>query len=120
MAYLWEDTDHALRAQLAAGAPVGHVRYSDPLTGQDVMPTMRCEILRVPAGFITGPARQTGGRIGCVPHGSGELHLDIKRHSFGAPGSIYSAAFGIARTDRSARRSRLSDVVPVSLSRRSD
>jgi gentisate 1,2-dioxygenase len=57
MAYRWEDTDHALRGQLAAGAPVGHVRYSDPLTGQDVMPTMRCEILRVPAGFITGPAR---------------------------------------------------------------
>jgi hypothetical protein len=72
MAYRWEDTDHALRGQLAAGAPVGHVRYSDPLTGQDVMPTMRCEILRVPAGFITGPARQTGGRIGCVLHGDSE------------------------------------------------
>jgi gentisate 1,2-dioxygenase len=87
LAYRWADTDRALRGQLAAGARVGHVRYSDPLTGRDVMPTMRCEMLRVPASVTAGPARQAGGRIGCVLHGSGEAGAGTGRFTLG-PGDV--------------------------------
>lgn len=87
LAYRWADTDRALRGQLRAGAATGHVRYSDPATGRDVMPTMRCEMVRVPAGTATAAVRQTGGRIGCVLHGTGTATLGAAAFSLG-PGDI--------------------------------
>lgn len=87
LAYRWADTDRALRGQLASGADVGQVRYSDPLTGRDVMPTMRCEMLRVPAGVTTAAVRQTGSRIGCVLHGSGRAAIGTRRFPV-SPGDI--------------------------------
>jgi gentisate 1,2-dioxygenase len=36
---------------------------------------MRCEMQRVLAGRITSSERQTGGRIACVLHGSGEIRV---------------------------------------------
>lgn len=86
LAFRWADTDRALSAQLADGAAPAHVRYADPATGGDVMPTMRCEMFRYPAGFTTSPARQTGGRVGCVLHGSGAV-------------TIGDREFGVARGD---------------------
>jgi gentisate 1,2-dioxygenase len=71
LAFRWAETDRALTAQLADGAAPAHIRYANPATGGDVMPTMRCEIFRYPAGSLSPPSRQTGGRVGCVFHGSG-------------------------------------------------
>jgi gentisate 1,2-dioxygenase len=51
------------------------------------MPTMRCEMFRYPAGFTSSPARQTGGRVGCVLHGSGAVTIGGQRFSV-APGDI--------------------------------
>jgi gentisate 1,2-dioxygenase len=51
------------------------------------MPTMRCEMLRVPASAVTPCARQTGARVGCVLHGTG--HITISGQDFPlAPGDI--------------------------------
>src|SRR6202050_234857 len=69
LAYRWEQTDRALADQLAIekegyGGTVepGHaaVRYTDPATGQDVLPTIRVEFHRVARGAQPAPARETG------------------------------------------------------------
>lgn len=76
LAYRWADTNAALTRQLeGTGAQHARLRYSDPVRGGDVMPTMRCEIDRVLPGSVTQAARQTGGRVACVLNGSG--HIDI-------------------------------------------
>jgi gentisate 1,2-dioxygenase len=76
LAYRWADTDRALKAQLDV-ASIGHarIRYADPTSGGDVMPTMRCEMQRILAGHVTGAERQTGGRIACVLHGAGQIRV---------------------------------------------
>ena len=87
LAYRWAATDRALAAQLVAGATTAHVRYADPTTGADVMPTMRCEMFRVAAGTTSPTVRRTGGEVGCVLHGSGTVR--IAGESFAvAPGDI--------------------------------
>ena len=76
VAYRWADTDRALAAQLAtSGSPVAGLRYTDPVRGGDVMPTMRCEMSRVTAGASTPLSRQTGGRVACVLHGTGVIRV---------------------------------------------
>lgn len=87
LAYRWADTDRALGAQLAQGAASARVRYSDPATGGDVMATMRCEMLRYPAGSVSTAVRQTGGRVGCVLHGSGTVTIGADQFPVG-PGDI--------------------------------
>ncbi|GEL25196.1 gentisate 1,2-dioxygenase [Pseudonocardia sulfidoxydans NBRC 16205] len=88
LAYRWADTDRALDAVLdTAGARWTTLRYTDPVRGGDVMPTMRCEITRVLAGASTDSVRQTGGRVLCVLHGSGEVHIGAERFDV-APGDI--------------------------------
>lgn len=82
LAYRWEHTDQALTDQLAleaAGYPgtvePGHaaVRYSNPATGGDVLPTIRAEAHRVVAGVRTAPARETGSSVWLVFEGSGTV-----------------------------------------------
>ncbi|REE95081.1 cupin domain-containing protein [Thermomonospora umbrina] len=72
LAYRWDNTDETLRRLLAAtGAGHGLVRYTDPATGADVMPTMRAQVQRILAGHRT-PATRTVGSAVCVVHrGSG-------------------------------------------------
>ena len=64
LAYRWEHTDRALADQLALereGYPgtvePGHaaVRYTDPATGGDVLPTIRVEMHRIARNAETGP-----------------------------------------------------------------
>ncbi|WP_432826378.1 cupin domain-containing protein [Dactylosporangium sp. CA-092794] len=75
LAYRWADTERALVRRLDAGARYAHVRFSDPASGRDVMPTMRCEMLRVPAGVAVPEHRQTGARVGCVLHGTARAEI---------------------------------------------
>jgi gentisate 1,2-dioxygenase len=88
LAYRWTDTDHALGALLdTTGAPHASLRYSDPVRGGDVLPTMRCEITRVTARASTDTLRQTGGRVLCVLHGSGEIRIGTEQFTV-EPGDI--------------------------------
>jgi gentisate 1,2-dioxygenase len=87
MAYRWADTDRALDRQLGHGASHAHVRYSDPTTGGDVMPTMRCEMFRVPSGRTIPAKRQTGSKVACVLHG--EARIKVAEETFDVvPGDI--------------------------------
>jgi gentisate 1,2-dioxygenase len=82
LAYRWEQTDRALADQLAIekegfGGTVepGHaaVRYTDPATGGDVLPTIRVEFHRIARGAETAPVRETGSSVYCVFDGSGTV-----------------------------------------------
>ncbi|MDT9696856.1 cupin domain-containing protein [Streptomyces sp. P17] len=82
LAYRWEHTDRALADQLALeseghGGTVepGHaaVRFTDPATGADVLPTLRAEMHRVARGAETAPVRETGSSVYQVFDGSGTV-----------------------------------------------
>jgi gentisate 1,2-dioxygenase len=82
LAYKWEHTDAALRDQLdlekhGYGGTVepGHaaVRYSNPRTAGDVLPTIRAELHRVVRGAETAPAREVGSSVYQVFDGSGTV-----------------------------------------------
>ncbi|MCP2627399.1 cupin domain-containing protein [Mycolicibacterium smegmatis] len=90
LAYRWAHTDRALDAQLdASGAAHARLRYTDPVRGGDVMPTMRCEMDRVRPGRSTSPERQTGGRVACVLSGTGRMVLGGQSFDL-APGDVYA------------------------------
>jgi gentisate 1,2-dioxygenase len=70
-AYRWEHTDRALVDQLtleAEGHPAtveaGHaaVRFSNPTTGGDVLPTIRADFHRLLAGTVTAARREVGSK----------------------------------------------------------
>jgi gentisate 1,2-dioxygenase len=82
LAYRWRDTDAALRDQLeleAEGYPGtvehGHavVRYTNPTTGGDVLPTIRAEMHRVRTSVETAPCREVGSSVYQVFDGSGTV-----------------------------------------------
>ena len=88
-AYRWEHTDAALEDQLAleaAGHPatvdLGHaaVRYVNPTTGGDVMPTIRAEFHRLRAGTRTATRREVGSSVYQVFDGTGTLDIDGTGH----------------------------------------
>ena len=84
LAYRWEHTDRALAEQLeleSEGFPgvlePGHavVRFTDPSTGGDVLPTIRTEMHRVRRGTATGARREVGSSIYQVFDGSGVVSV---------------------------------------------
>jgi gentisate 1,2-dioxygenase len=88
-AYRWEHTDRALTEQLeieAEGHPAtmhaGHaaVRFSNPTTGGDVMPTIRAEFHRLRAGAVSEPRREVGSSVWQVFAGSGSVLVSGSRH----------------------------------------
>ncbi len=91
-AYRWEHTDAALREQLAledegfaATTEPGHaaVRYTNPTTGGDVMPTIRAEFHRLRAGSHTRARRDVGSSVYQVFDGAGRFLLDDVVHTVG-------------------------------------
>lgn len=88
-AYRWEHTDAALREQLALedeGYPAtvgqGHaaIRYTNPTTGGDVMPTIRCEFHRLRANAATALRHEVGSSVWQVFEGSGTVVLGEQEH----------------------------------------
>ncbi len=82
LAYRWEQTDRALADQLAlekegykATVEPGHaaVRYTDPGSGQDVLPTIRVEFHRIARNAETAPVTETGSSVYTVFDGSGTV-----------------------------------------------
>jgi gentisate 1,2-dioxygenase len=80
LSYKWQHTDRALDDQLTiekegfdGTVEPGHaaVRYTDPATGGDVLPTMRTELHRIVRGAETTPIRETGSSVYQVFDGSG-------------------------------------------------
>lgn len=88
-AYRWEHTDRALTEQLKledegypATVEAGHaaVRYVNPTTGGDIMPTIRAEFHRFRAGAKTRSVREVGSNIYQVFSGRGEFVIDGTTH----------------------------------------
>ena len=88
LAYRWVDTDRALAEQLALedeGHAVtlspGHaaVRYTNPTSGGDVLPTMRTEMHRLRAGARTRRWREVGSSVFQVFDGSGTVQVGDSR-----------------------------------------
>jgi gentisate 1,2-dioxygenase len=83
-AYRWEHTDAALTDQLTLadeGFPgvvePGHaaVRFTNPTTGGDVMPTIRAEFHRLRAGAETAARREVGSAVWQVFDGVGTVRV---------------------------------------------
>jgi len=83
-AYRWEHTDAALADQLALAAEgypgvvePGHaaVRFTNPTTGGDVMPTIRAEMHRLTAGSRTATRREVGSAVWQVFDGRGKVRV---------------------------------------------
>ena len=88
-AYRWEHTDRALTEQLLLeeeGIPAtveqGHaaIRYVNPTTGGDVMPTIRCQFHRLRAGATSKTRREVGSSVFQVFEGKGSVVLDGVEH----------------------------------------
>jgi gentisate 1,2-dioxygenase len=84
-AYRWEHTDRALAEQLSVeveGYPAtvepGHaaVRFSNPTTGRDVMPTIRAEFHRIRARTAIASRREVGSSVWQVFSGHGTVVTD--------------------------------------------
>lgn len=84
LAYRWTDTDRALADQLAleteghaATLSQGHaaVRFTNPSTGGDVLPTIRTEMHRVRAGMKTQARREVGSSVFQVFDGTGRVDV---------------------------------------------
>lgn len=82
LCYRWTDTDAALRDQLELereGHPgtvePGHalIRFTNPTTAGDVLPTIRTQFHRVARGTQTAPRRETGSSVYQVFDGSGQV-----------------------------------------------
>src|SRR6478672_5449823 len=96
-AYRWEHTDAALREQLeledegqpATVAP-GHaaIRYVNPTTGGDVMPTIRAEFHRLRAGVTTRTRREVGSSVWQVFEGTGTITMGAQTHHL-AKGDLF-------------------------------
>jgi gentisate 1,2-dioxygenase len=91
-AYRWEHTDRALAEQLAledegyaATTEPGHaaVRFTNPTSGGDVMPTMRAEFHRLRAGTVTAARREVGSAVWQVFDGAGSVILNGAEHRVG-------------------------------------
>ena len=88
-AYRWEHTDAALSEQLRledegfpATAGPGHaaIRYVNPTTGGDVMPTIRAEFHRLRPGTRTPLRREVGSSVFQVFEGRGQVVLGEVTH----------------------------------------
>jgi gentisate 1,2-dioxygenase len=84
-AYRWEYTDRALSEQLTveeegygATMSLGHaaVRFSNPSSGGDVMPTLRAEFHRLAAGARSVRQREVGSSVWQVFSGRGAFFAD--------------------------------------------
>ncbi len=82
LAYRWEHTDRALSDQLALEAEghrvtiePGHaaVRYTNPTTGGDVLPTLRTEFHRLAPDTATATTREAGSSVYQIFDGTGEV-----------------------------------------------
>ncbi|MET7690395.1 cupin domain-containing protein [Streptomyces sp. NPDC005483] len=90
LAYRWEHTDRALAEQLAleaegysATVEPGHaaVRYTNPTTGADILPTLRTEFHRLAPGTATAARSEVGSSVFQAFDGTGEVTVGDSRWS---------------------------------------
>ena len=89
LAYRWAETDARLTAMLGVpGRDSATVRYVDPVSGRDIMPTLRAELHRLRPGHRTSTVRTVGSAIWVVYQGSGQSVIGDQRFEWG-PGDMF-------------------------------
>jgi gentisate 1,2-dioxygenase len=92
LAYRWEHTDRALAEQLAMEADgyavtvePGHaaVRYVNPTTGDDVLPTIRADFHRFRPGAVSATRHEVGSSVYQVFDGAAEVRAGSETWSVG-------------------------------------
>jgi gentisate 1,2-dioxygenase len=77
MVYRWSNTDRALTGIMqATGRGAATVTFTDPVTGRDALPTMRCAVRRLRPGVRTASTRSVGSSVIVVSGGSGQSVID--------------------------------------------
>lgn len=86
LAYRWADTDATLAALQRRLPDQGAVTltFTDPLTGRDALPTMRCAMTRLRPGTRTPSARTVGSSVLVCFRGSGTSVVDGVRITWSA------------------------------------
>lgn len=83
LAYRWQAADAALSRLIeSTGRREASVRYTDPATARDIMPTLRAELHRVLAGHRTQTVRAAGSGIWVVHRGSGGTVINGQHFSW--------------------------------------
>ena len=84
LVYRWQHTERAL-SELAAitGNAEVELRFTDPVTGRDALPTMRCAMRQLAPGARTQTRRTVGSSIIVVFSGRGTTVLDGTSFSWG-------------------------------------
>ncbi|GIG88626.1 cupin domain-containing protein [Plantactinospora endophytica] len=103
LAYRRAETDRALTRLLAArGGPHAALRFADPTSGADVMPTLRCAMHRLLPGLRTPTTRRTGSSIWVAYSGAATAVVDGHRFDL-EPGDVLAvpswAPFDLAATE---------------------
>ncbi|MFF4341799.1 cupin domain-containing protein [Kitasatospora sp. NPDC001540] len=128
LAYRWEHTDRALADQLALEAEgfggtvePGHaaVRFTDPATAGDVLPTIRAEVHRIARGAETAPVRETGSSVYQVFDGSGTVTVGERTWTVGR-GDLFTVPSWLPFSARSEAGATDSDSGALDLFRFSD
>ena len=87
LAYRWEHTDAQL-SLLASTKTTASVRFTDPTSGRDVMPTLRAEMHRFCPGHRTPTTRTVGSSVWVVYRGAGASVINGTRYRW-ARGDIF-------------------------------
>ncbi|MFE9693275.1 cupin domain-containing protein [Micromonospora sp. NPDC005806] len=128
LAYRWVDTDRALTDQLeleaegyAGTVEPGHaaVRYANPTSGGDVLPTIRAEMHRIRRGAETAPRREAGSSVYQVFDGSGRVTVGDASWSV-SRGDLFVVPSWVPFSARSEASASDSDSAALDLFRFSD
>jgi gentisate 1,2-dioxygenase len=107
MVYRWEQTERALTEVAAVtGSGGAELRFVDPVHGRDALPTMRCAIRQLEAGFRTPTTRTVGSSIILVFSGHGQTVIDGHTFRWG-PGDTLAVPSWCAADHESADTARL-------------
>jgi gentisate 1,2-dioxygenase len=92
--YRYQIARESLHRMTKLGAPDPHsahkMRYVNPTTGGDAMPTMTTAMQLIPKGFKTAPYRSTAGTVFVVVEGTGVTTFGERRMTWG-PRDIFVA-----------------------------
>jgi gentisate 1,2-dioxygenase len=84
LVYRWQHTERALSEMAAVtGNAEVELRFVDPVTGRDALPTMRCAMRQLAPGARTQTRRTVGSSIIVVFSGSGTTVIDGTSFSWG-------------------------------------
>jgi gentisate 1,2-dioxygenase len=107
LVYRWQHTERALQELAdATGSAEAELRFVDPVTGQDALPTIRCAMRQLAPGIRTPTRRAVGSSIIVVFSGHGTTVIDGTSFSWG-PGDTLALPSWCAVDHQASETARL-------------